>query len=51
MDKKEQQQTISLAEYQLRLLQEEAQEFSARNVKMYRYLGICGGLAVVIIFI
>jgi stage III sporulation protein AB len=51
MDKSEQQKTISLAEYQLKLMQEEAQEFSARNVKMYRYLGVCGGVAVVIIFI
>ena len=51
MDREEQQKSINLAEYQLTRIQEDAQEFSAQNVKMYRYLGICGGLALILIFI
>jgi stage III sporulation protein AB len=51
MDREEEQKSISLAEYQLARIQEEAQEFSAQNVKMYRYLGVCGGLALIIIFL
>jgi stage III sporulation protein AB len=51
MDREEQQKSINLAEYQLTRIQEDAQELSAQNVKMYRYLGICGGLALILIFI
>ena len=49
-DREEQQKSLSLIEYQLGKIQEEAQNLAAKNVKMYRYLGVCGALAAIIIF-
>lgn len=51
MDQEEQVKSLELVHEQLARLQCEAERLCEQNVKMYRYLGICGGLAVVIILI
>ncbi|VBB08021.1 spore iii ab: stage iii sporulation protein ab [Lucifera butyrica] len=50
-DRQEQFQYLSLAQEELRKIEREALSFKEQNVKMYRYLGICSGLALVIILI
>ncbi|WP_371370775.1 stage III sporulation protein SpoIIIAB [Sporomusa aerivorans] len=51
MNREEQHKSLDLAHEQLSLIQCEAEKLCEQNVKMYRYLGICGGLGVVIILI
>jgi stage III sporulation protein AB len=51
MDCKEQERYLSLVIEQLERFENEAIKFRDLNTKMYRYLGICGGLAIVIILI
>jgi stage III sporulation protein AB len=47
----EQQKYLALVIDQLRRIEQEALRLRDQNAKMYRYLGICGGLAVAIILI
>lgn len=51
MNREEQHKSLDLAQEQLSRIQCEAERLCEQNVKMYRYLGICGGLAVVIILV
>lgn len=51
MNREEQHKSLDLAQEQLARIQYEAERLCEQNVKMYRYLGICGGLAVVIILV
>ena len=51
MNREEQHKSLDLAHEQLSRLQYEAEKLCDQNVKMYRYLGICSGLGVVIILL
>lgn len=51
MDRTEQQQSLELVHEQLSRIQHEAEKLCEQNVKMYRYLGVCSGLAIVILLI
>jgi stage III sporulation protein AB len=51
VDRIEQEKYLNMIEEQLRQLEAEAAQVSAKNSKMYRYLGICGSLAIVILFV
>lgn len=51
MDKKEQQSHLTMIEKRLEILEREAAALRDRNSKMYRYLGICGALTVVLLLI
>ncbi|SCM80145.1 Stage III sporulation protein AB [uncultured Sporomusa sp.] len=51
MNREEQHKSLDLAQEQLSRIQYEAERLCEQNVKMYRYLGICGGLAVVIVLV
>lgn len=51
MNREEQHKSLDLAQEQLSRIQYEAEKLCEQNVKMYRYLGICGGLGVVIILL
>ncbi len=51
MNREEQQKSLNLAHEQLSRIQYEAEKLCEQNVKMYRYLGICGGLIVVIVLV
>ncbi|MDR3592996.1 MAG: stage III sporulation protein AB [Negativicutes bacterium] len=47
----EQQKYLTMVLAQLEQLEQESRRARDQNVKMYRYLGICGGLAVVILLV
>lgn len=49
--REEQQKQLAIAVEELRQIELEALRLRDANVKMYRYLGICGALAVVILLI
>ncbi len=49
--REEQQKYLAMVLDQLRRLEQEALRLRDQNAKMYRYLGVCGGLAVAIILI
>lgn len=49
IDRIEQEKYLSMIQEQLRQLETEAARCSAQNSKMYRYLGVCGSLAIVIL--
>lgn len=51
MDREEQHKSLELVQEQLARIQQEAEKLSENNVKMYRYLGVCSGLAIVIILL
>lgn len=51
MDREEQHKSLELTHEQLSRIQFEAEKLCEQNVKMYRYLGICGSLAIVIILV
>lgn len=51
MDREEQHKSLELVHEQLSRIQFEAEKLCEQNVKMYRYLGICSSLAVVIILV
>lgn len=51
MDREEQHKSLDLVHEQLSRIQYEAEKLCEQNVKMYRYLGVCGSLAVVIILV
>lgn len=51
MNCKEQDKYLSMVIEQLERFENEATRFRDLNTKMYRYLGICGGMAIVIILI
>jgi stage III sporulation protein AB len=51
MNREEQHKSLDLAHEQLSRIQYEAEKLCEQNVKMYRYLGICGGLGLVIILV
>lgn len=51
MDRNEQQKSFELIHEQLSRIQHEAETRCEQNVKMYRYLGVCSGLAIVIILV
>lgn len=50
-DREDQLKHLSLAREQLKLEQAKAEDASARNTKVYNYLGFLGGLTVVLILI
>lgn len=49
MNREEQHKSLDLVHEQLSRIQYEAEKLCEQNVKMYRYLGICGALAVIIV--
>lgn len=49
--REEQQKYLAMVLEELRRYEQEALRLKEQNVKMYRYLGICGGLAVAILFV
>lgn len=51
MDREEQNKSLELVQEQLSRIQYDAEKLCEQNVKMYRYLGICSGLAIVIILV
>ncbi|CQR74049.1 stage III sporulation protein SpoAB [Sporomusa ovata DSM 2662] len=51
MDREEQHKSLELVQEQLSRIQYEAEKLCEQNVKMYRYLGLCSGLAIVIILV
>lgn len=51
MNSKEQDKYLSLVIEQLERFENEATRLRDLNTKMYRYLGVCGGMAIVIILI
>jgi stage III sporulation protein AB len=51
MDREEQHKSLELVHEQLSRIQQDAETLCEQNVKMYRYLGVCGGLAIVIILV
>lgn len=51
MDKKEQQNHLTMIEKRLEILEREAISLRDRNSKMYRYMGICCSLMVVLLLI
>jgi stage III sporulation protein AB len=51
MDRTEQQKSLELIHDQLSRIQQDAETRCEQNVKMYRYLGVCSGLAIVIILV
>ncbi len=51
MNREEQHKSLELVEEQLSRIQQDAEKLCEQNVKMYRYLGICGGFVIVIILV
>jgi len=51
MDREEQHKSLELIHEQLFRIQKDAEIRCEQNVKMYRYLGVCSGLAIVIILL
>lgn len=51
MDRTEQQNYLTMIEKRLEILEREAVSTRDRNCKMYRYLGICGSLMVVLLLL
>lgn len=51
MNREEQHKSLDLAHEQLSRIQYEAEKLCDQNVKMYRYLGVCSGLAIIIILV
>jgi stage III sporulation protein AB len=51
INSEEQDRYISMVQLQLKEIEQEAVHYRDQNVKMYRYLGICGSLIVVIILL
>lgn len=51
MSREEQQKQLAMTVEELRQIELEALRLRDANVKMYRYLGVCGALAVVILLI
>lgn len=51
MNREEQHKSLDLVHEQLSRIQYEAEKLCEQNVKMYRYLGVCSGLVIVIIFV
>ncbi|MBP2652996.1 MAG: spoIIIAB [Firmicutes bacterium] len=51
VDRKEQQKHLDLAKVELEKIHQEAIIARDQNVKMYRYLGVCGGLAIAILLV
>jgi len=51
MDRQEQGHYLAMVIEQLETFELEATRFRDLNTKMYRYLGVCGGLAVVILLV
>ncbi len=49
--REEQQKYLAMVLDELRRVEQEALRLKDQNVKMYRYLGICGGLAVAILLV
>lgn len=50
-NREEQQKYLALVTDQLRRLEQEATRLRDQNARMYRYLGVCGGLAVAILLV
>jgi len=51
MNREEQHKSLELVHVQLSRIQYDAERLCEQNVKMYRYLGVCGSLAVVIVLL
>ena len=51
MNREEQHKSLDLVHEQLSRVQYEAENICEQNARMYRYLGVCGGLAVVIVLV
>ncbi|MEG6585626.1 stage III sporulation protein AB [Dendrosporobacter sp. 1207_IL3150] len=51
MNREEQNKYLNMIQEQLENIEQEAVKTRDQNSKMYKYLGVCGGLAVVILFI
>jgi stage III sporulation protein AB len=51
MNREEQHKSLDLVHEQLSRIQYEAEKICEQNAKMYRYLGVCGGVAVVIVLV
>jgi len=51
MNREEQQKYLNMIQEQLEKLEQEAIRTRDQNSKMYRYLGVCGGLVVVILLV
>ncbi|MCX7781031.1 MAG: stage III sporulation protein AB [Negativicutes bacterium] len=51
VNREEQYKYIGMVEGQLRMIEQEAARLRDQNMKMYRYLGICGSLIIVILLI
>ena len=51
LNREEQQQYICMVQEQLRNIEQDAIRAREQNVKMYRYLGVCGSLALVILLL
>ena len=51
MNREEQNKYITMIQEQLEKLEQEAVRKRDLNTKMYRYLGVCGGLVVVILLV
>ncbi len=51
MNKEEQQKHLYLIQRQLQNIEAEALKVREQNVKMYQYLGVCGGLVIVILLV
>ncbi|WP_425061166.1 Stage III sporulation protein AB [Sporomusa carbonis] len=49
MNREEQHKSLDMVHEQLSRIQYDAEKLCEQNVRMYRYLGVCGGLAVVIV--
>ena len=49
--REEQQKYLAMVLDQLRRIEHEALRLRDQNVKMYRYLGVCGGLATAILLV
>lgn len=51
LNREEQQKYLLMVQDQLRKIEQEAVRLREQNVKMYRYLGVCGSLAIVILLV
>ncbi|MDL2280856.1 stage III sporulation protein AB [Selenomonadales bacterium OttesenSCG-928-I06] len=50
-DRQDQEKALEMAEFQLIQVQKDAELSSSKNIKMYRYLGVCVSLAIIILLI
>lgn len=51
MNKSEQEKYLLMVEKRLEILEREAARFRDKNSKMYRYLGVCGGMMIVLLLV